>query len=157
MATGLITSPTTWALGTVLSPDWLQTAQDDINLFFAGIKPTTGVISATIPSPATTQGVLYKDLVPFALCSATGGGVATFRSGFNIQSVVRSSAGTYNVTFQRACAGPAATLCFANVDGTLVGFATAIATSTTVVQIVTRAAATGTATDGDFHLVVYSQ
>lgn len=157
MATGLITSPNPWLLGTVAPPDWFQTAQDDINLFFATLKVSTSAISATLPSPATLGATFYKDTAPFAMCSMLGAG--TFRSGFNIASVARTGIGAYNITLQRDCAGQALTYCSVNVviAGAAISAAASVnSTGPTVIRVITYDS-TAVSVDSDFQVIVWTQ
>lgn len=96
MSIGLIVSPATWLNGTVASPTWFQTVQDNFNGLINGTGPTlkalqidggggssssvtpgTLVVSQTItanatavgtvaPTPTTIPGTIYKELVPIA-------------------------------------------------------------------------------------------
>jgi hypothetical protein len=127
---GTISSPALWQNGTVLTPTWAQTVQDNINGWLAGTGPTlkslqvdgvggnasvtpsgTLQVSASasgtsLPTPAFTSGAFYKDLVPVAWCSfqSTGGATPTFTifRGFNIASITRSTNGIYNVNYVNA-------------------------------------------------------
>lgn len=97
MATGLITSPSPWLLGTVATPVWFQSVQDNINGWLNGTSnlwPT--VTGITTPTPTFTKNVVYGDILPLAWGIYKNG--AGFTGGANIASFVRNSAGNFTVT-----------------------------------------------------------
>jgi len=126
MAIGLITSPSSWALGTVITPTFLQNVTDNINGLMNGTGPTfkalqvdgiggnastqtsgTVGVSAQIAgnTPMTTfsQGTIYKDLVPFAYgkYSYTSGASPVFSNiyGVNISGITRVTTGIHKIAF----------------------------------------------------------
>jgi len=126
MAIGIISSPSSWALGTVITPAFLQNVTDNINSWIAGTgstfkslqvdgtggsastqtSGTIGVsaqVASTTPMTAFSQGTIYKDLVPFAYgkYSYTSGASPVFSNiyGVNISGITRVTTGIHKIAF----------------------------------------------------------
>lgn len=78
MATGPITSPTTWALGTVVAPSWLQSVQDNVNLNLKNF----GALGA--PACTLTRGA----------ATGTGGSFFTNSTCFDMAGSIQINTGT---------------------------------------------------------------
>lgn len=102
MAIGLITNPITWLNGTVLTPTWAQTVQDNINAWINGVNTiganslTGAATSTTTPTPAFSKNTLYGDILPLAWGVYKNG--SGFTAGANVSSFVRNSAGNFTIT-----------------------------------------------------------
>lgn len=176
MASGPISSPALWLNGTVLEPAWAQRVQDNINGWMNGTgatmkmlqidgvggNPTTapaGTVSLTaigagqtLPTPASTRGMFYRESGLFAAAVFDGTGAITFSSGLNIQSVTRSSAGVYVVNLVTASTS---TMCI-NVSLNSLSNLTANfeVLSQSSIRITCKTSA-GTATDCAPHVTVF--
>lgn len=77
MAVGLITSPSSWSLGTVLAPTWAQNVQDSINAWYGGSATVAGILIDGVGGNPNTLALRPKHIV----VTSTGGYSSNFTAG----------------------------------------------------------------------------
>jgi hypothetical protein len=132
MAIGLL-PVVTWQNGTVVTPSFLQTVQDDVNALIQGQLPLTGTVSGTtVPTPAFTKSILYSDILP--LCWGQWGNGPGFTRGANVASFTRNSAGNYTISMNTGAASTSDFVILAtpmNAGGTIFTCQTLVVSATT--------------------------
>lgn len=129
----------------------------------AGTLGIAGAIGGalTIPSPTKVPNTLYKDVMVFAAASFAWSGSAIVTTyGFNVNTITRSLAGTFNVTFKTAALQsnpPIALVTICQPGATAVLNGPPNGTSSSGLTLITQNSS-GTATDfanAVIHVVVY--
>lgn len=185
MSIGLITSPASWLNGTPASPTWFQTVQDNINGMLNGTGPTfkslridgvggstssidpgtlstsgaiyagASVIGTSLPTPAMTPTLIYKELAPAAWGSINNAGIVyTIAAGVNVSAINRTGVGVVTITLGTGVVtGIAVVPCHS--FGSSPVFVVPQPSGTTQITFRMFTSNTGAAIDAGFGFVVY--